>query len=91
MSTVPRTERPAQPTEADGLRALLAAVADALTVPLDACATPDDRHVLLVERATAARIAAAGETVSVADPAARADWLRSYVAEYAPIPAGGAQ
>jgi gamma-glutamyl:cysteine ligase YbdK (ATP-grasp superfamily) len=91
VSTVPRPERPAQPTEADALRDLLDAVAEALTVPLDACPTMADRHALLAERATAARIAAAGETVAHTDPGARADWLRSYVAEYAPIPAGGAE
>ncbi|WP_435107370.1 hypothetical protein [Nocardiopsis synnemataformans] len=91
MSTVPRPERPAELTEADALHDLLAAVAEALTVPLDACATVADRHVLLAERATAARIAAAGETVAYTDPGARAAWLRSYVAEYAPIPTGGAE
>jgi hypothetical protein len=91
VPTVPRPERPAQSTEADALRDLLAAIGDALTVPLDACATLADRHALLAERAAAARIAAAGETVAYTDPAARADWLRSYVVEWAPIPAGGVQ
>ncbi|WP_160051410.1 hypothetical protein [Nocardiopsis sp. FR26] len=85
MSTVPRSERPAEPSEADQLRALLAAVAEALDVPVDAGASRADRDRAVSSRATVVTAVArmCSGPVMPTNPAA---WLRELVAEYAPIP-----
>lgn len=83
MSTVPRPERTPQPSEADQLRELLAAIADVLDVPLGddpdaALAVTRDRSIIVKHVARAA--SAPG---GMADPAS---WLRADVAEFAPAP-----
>ena len=83
MSTVPRPERTPQPSEAGQLRELLAAIADALDVPLGddheaARQLTRDRAIIVKHIASAC-----AEGVLPTDPAR---WLRDAVAAISPAP-----
>lgn len=90
MNTVPRPEGagPNPPTEAEAteadFRMLLDVIVDVLDVPVGPVGTMEERHLLLTERVHAVRAAAARTSCSSSDAA---EWLRSYVDEYAPLSA----
>ncbi|WP_435111997.1 hypothetical protein [Nocardiopsis synnemataformans] len=82
MPTVPRPERPAQPTEADTLRALLDAVANLLDVPVISVisgASIADRHRAVNDRAIIAKVAIRA-TFTYMDPAVAVEWMREELA-----------
>ena len=83
MNTVPRPERIPQPSEADQLRELLAAIIEALDVPVDddygaALQLTRDRSIIVKHVAEACT-----GSVLPTDPAR---WVRTSVAEIAPGP-----
>lgn len=83
MSTVPRPTGASQPSEAGQLRELLAAIADALDVPLgddhDAARQLTRDRAIIVKHI--ASVCAEGDA-----PADPARWLRSSVATISPAP-----
>ena len=81
MTTVSRAARTPEPSEADALRALLAAVADILDVPVDAGDTIADRRHIVSDRATIARIAARTVTEAAVSPTTAAAWMREELAK----------
>lgn len=81
MITVPRPERTPEQVEINDLRALLAAVADVLDVPVDAGATVADRRHIVSDRATLARIASRTVTESAVSPTVATKWLREELAK----------
>lgn len=88
MPTVPRPERTPQPSEADELRELLAAIVEALDVPVDG--DYDAAFQLTRDRAVIVKHIADACTNSVL-PTDPAKWLRDSVALVAPGPEGGAR
>lgn len=83
MNTVPRPDRTPQPSEADELRELLAAIHDALTIPR--VGSPEEHDMAVADRALTIQVATSPEVLALS-PGETARWLREHVAKHSAVP-----